>query len=325
MAKQPEDRARLVAAAANRLRLIQIDFADESPEVRGGYLTEAIEGALGEVLPEQRDAFLKELMARFPTWDPNLAIGAPRAEAAPAQAATLSRSDERELQDPSFLVSRLVDMAPQLTDEQRHNLLARLRGAGLLPPPLAALPEEPLQYVRQALGLPPDAALDTARLLVLLGALADFVSSLDPLVWRTWGKLAPTSRFQGVAALRLALSRYVVSGGTVTDAQAEEELLKLRHLIASVVVAVGQAGKIAATDVVTSFMAPLAPAKIHDLVRFEKGSIFVAEEVKCWRKYKDLAGRITDTAVETAINEKIQRFIEELMKRRSTGRSGSST
>ncbi len=314
-----------MAATANRLRLVQIDFADEAPEARRGYLTEALEGALAEVQPEQRDAFLTELMARFPTWDPNLAVAAPRPEAAAPQAATLSRADERELQDPSFLVSRLVDLAPQLTDEQRHNILARLRGAGLLPPPLAALPEEPLGHVRQVLGLPPDAALDTARLLVLLAALSDFVCSLDPLVWRTWGKLAPTSRFQGVAALRLALSRYVVAEGTVTDAQAEEELLKLRHLIASVVVAVGQAGKIAATDVVTSFMAPMAPSKVQDLVRFEKGSIFVAEEVKCWRKYKDLAGKITDVAVEAAINEKIQRFIEELMKRRATGRSGSTT
>jgi len=314
-----------VAAAANRLRLVQIDFADEVPEVRRGYLAEALEGALAEVPPEQRDAFLTELMARFPTWDPNLAVAAPQAQAAAPQAPTLSRTDERELQDPSFLVSRLVSLAPQLTDEQRYHVLARLREAGLAPRAVAGLPEEALGHVRQVLGLPGDAALDTARLLVLLGALTDFVCSLDPLVWRTWGKLAPTSRFQGVAALRLALSRYVVSDSSVTDAQAEEELLKLRHLLASVVVAVGQAGKIAATDVVTSFMAPMAPSKIQDLVRFEKGSIFVAEEVKCWRKYKDLAGKITDVAVEAAINEKIQRFIEELMKRRATGRSGSTT
>jgi len=320
VAKQPEDRARLVAAAANRLRLIQIDFADEAPEVRRGYLAEAVEGALAQVSPEQREAFLKELMARFPTWDPNVVVAAPRQEA-PAQ----SRTDERELHDPSFLVSRLVDMAAQLTAEQRQAILRRLTEAGLVPPPHVALPEEPVRRLREVLGLRPDASLDTARLVVLLADLADFVCSLDPLVWRTWGKLAPRSKFQSIAALRLGLSRYVVSDSTVTDAQAQEELLKLRHLIAAVVVAVSQAGKIAATDVVMSFMAPLAPAKIQDLVRFEKGSIFVAEEVKCWRKYKDLAGRLTDVAVEGAINEKIQRFVEELMKRRATGRSGTTT
>jgi len=310
-----------VAAAANRLRLIQIDFADEAPDVRRSYLTEAVEGALAEVLPDQREAFLKELMERFPTWDPNVVVAAPRQEAPVVQ----SRTDERELQDPSFLVGRLADMAPQLTDEQRAGLIGRLREAGLAPQAQGVLPEGPLAHVREVLGLKPGAPLDTARILTLLGALADFACSLDPLVWRTWGKLAPMSKFQSMAGLRLLLSRYVGSDSSVTDAQAEEDLLKLRHLIASVVVAVGQAGKIAATDVVTSFMAPLGPAKIHDLVRFEKGSIFIAEEVKCWRKYKDLAGKITDVAVESAINEKIQRFVEELMKRRATGRSGTGT
>ncbi len=307
-----------MAAAANRLRLIQIDFADESPEVRRGYLAEAVEGALAEVLPDQREAFLRELMERFPTWDPNVVITAPQAPAPMVQ----SRTDERELQDPSFLVGRLVDMAPQLTEEQKEGLIGQLRAAGLAPQPQALLPEEPLKKVREVLGLKPGSPLDTTRLLGLVASLTDFVCSLDPLVWRTWGKMAPTSRFQSIATLRHLLSRYAAGDQAVTDAQAEDDVLKLRHLIAAVVVAVGQAAKIAATDVAASFMAPLAPTKIQDLVRFEKGSIFVAEEVKCWRKYKDLASKITDTAVEGTINEKVQRFVEELMKRRATGKAG---
>lgn len=318
MGKQPsDDRSKLVAAAANRLRLIQIDFADEAADVRRSYLSEAIEGALADVLPDQREAFLKELMARFPTWDPNVAV-APPPEAAGAPAGTRSRTDERELQDPSFLASRLIDMAPQLTDEQKAGLAGRLREAGLAPAAQGTLPEEPLRRLREVLGLKPDTPLDTPRILALLVTLADFVCSLDPLVWRTWGKLAPTSKHQSVAALRHVLSRYSGGDAEVTDAQAEEDVLKLRHLIASLVVGLAQAGKIAATDVVTSFMAPLSPAKIQDLVKFEKGSMFVAEEVKCWRKYKELAGKLTDMAVEGAIRDKIQRFVEELMKRRAT-------
>ncbi len=326
MAKQTDDKsvfARLVAATANRLRLIQVDFADETAEVRRGYLAEAVEGALAEVLPEQREAFLRELMERFPTWDPNVALPAPPSAAAAAPAggpAVQSRTDERELQDPSFLVGRLVDMAPQLTDEQKEGLIGQLRAAGLAPQPQAVLPEEPLKRVREVLGLKPGTPLDTARLLGLVASLADFVCSLDPLVWRTWGKMAPTSRFQSIATLRHLLSRYAAGDEAVTDAQAEDDVLKLRHLIAAMVVALGQAARIAATDVASSFMAPLAPAKIQDLVRFEKGSIFVAEEVKCWRKYKDLASKVTDVAVEGAINEKVQRFVEELMKRRAPGK-----
>jgi hypothetical protein len=307
--------SRHIAATANRLRLIQIDFADEQPDVRRGYLSEAVEAALAEVLPEQREAFLKSLMARFPTWDPNVALRGPE-EPVPTQ----SRTDERELQDPSFLVGRLVDMAPEIPPDQKRGLASQLQAAGLAPRARGGMPEEPLNRLREALGLKPDDELDASRILGLLATLADFVCSVDPLVWRTWGKLAPKSKFQSIASLRHTLSRFSTGDQGVGDVQAEEDLLKLRHLIASMVVALGQVGKIAATDVVSSFMTPLAPAKIEDLVKFEKGSIFVAQEVKCWRKYKELAGKLNDVAVEGGIREKVQRFVEELMKRRSSAR-----
>jgi len=312
--RQTEDRSRLVASTANRLRLIQIDFADERPDVRRGYLAEAVEGALADVLPDQRETFLRELMDRFPTWDPNVVVTAPQEEPG-----VQSRLDERELQDPSFLVERLAGLAPQLADEDRQRTIAQLRDAGLAPQQQGALPDEALVRVRRALELDPNAPLDALRLLNLLGTLVEFVCALDPLVWRTWGALAPAARLQSIAALKHVLSRYALGDTAVTDAQAEEDLLKLRHLIASFVVALSQAGRIAATDVVTALVAPLAPAKIQDLVKFERGSIFVAEEVRCWRKYKELSAKITDVAVEGAIKEKIQRFVEELMKRRAPG------
>jgi hypothetical protein len=342
LAKQTDDLSRLVAAAANRLRLIQIDFADEQPEVRRGYLSEAVEAALADVVPQQRQTFLQDLMARFPTWDPNVVVTAPLqsatvgsptvATAGQASRGTLqeqaqrqptvviSRTDERELQDPSFLVERLGGLAGDLSDQEKEGIVNRLREVGLVPPAQGGMPEEPLRRLRKVLGLKPDAPLDAPRILSLLATLVDFVCSLDPLVWRTWGKLAPQSKFQSIAALRHVVSRFASGDQAVTEAQAEDDLLKLRHLIASVTVALGQAGKIAATDVATSFMAPLAPAKIRDLVKFEKGGFFVAEEVKCWRKYEQLAGKLTDVAVEGAIREKVQKFIEELMKQRAATR-----
>ena len=320
LAKHSDDRARQVAAAANRLRLIQIDFADEQPDVRRSYLAEAVEGALAEIVPEQREAFLKELMARFPTWDPNVAVTAPRAPGAGdgSGAAVQSRTDERELQDPSFLVERLINLAPEISENEKRGLARRLQEAGLAPRAQGGIPEDAIAHLREVVGLKPDTPVDVPRTVGLLAVLADFVCSLDPLVWRTWAKLAPTSRFQSMATLRTTLAKFVSGDEAVDAGQAEEEVLMLRHLIAGVVVALGQAGKIAATDVATGFMAPLTPSKIEDLVKFEKGSIFVAQEVKCWRKYKELAGKLTDVAIEGAIRDKIQRFVEELMKRRAS-------
>ena len=63
------DVSRLVSATVNRLRLIQIDFADQSQEVRENYLADEVEHALAKLLPEQRGPFLTELKARLPTWD----------------------------------------------------------------------------------------------------------------------------------------------------------------------------------------------------------------------------------------------------------------
>jgi len=315
MGKHTYDRARLVAATANRLRLIQIDFADEPPEVRRGYLEEALEGALAEVLPEEREVFLEELKERFPTWDPNVELQAP--EAPPP---TTSPLDAQELRDPSFLVTRLVEEAKRLSDEERRGITRTLQESGLAPRPTGGLPREALAKVREALGVKGDAALAEDRLVGLLAMLVDFACSLDPLVWRTWGKVAPKSKVQSLGSLRHALHRFATGDERVGDGEVKEEVLKLRHMLASMVVALGQAGRIAAADVVSGVLGPLSPSKIEDLVRFERGGFFVAKEVKCWNKYKELAGKHNEVNVEAAIREKIQHFVEELMRRRNTRR-----
>ena len=75
-----------VAELANRLRLVQMDFADQDDETRRGYLQEEIQRALGGVVPSERRAFLEELQSRFPTWDGS-------APAAPAVLTSSAPSD----------------------------------------------------------------------------------------------------------------------------------------------------------------------------------------------------------------------------------------
>jgi len=304
-----------VTSTANRLRLIQIDFADAAPEDRRGYLSEAVEGALSSVVPEKRGAFLRELMGRFPTWDPNVEVTAPEREVI-----VQSRTDERELKDPTFLVDRLVDLAPELPDAQRQALTRRLRAAGLAPEAKGGWPEEPLKRLREALGLKGEEAFDAERTLGLLATLVEFVCLVDPLVWKQWAKLAPTSQYQSLAALRHILARYCTGDDQLSDEQVTDDLLKLRHLILAMVVALRESAKIAAKDVAGSFLTSFSPAKIEDLVKFEKGSIFVSPEVRCWRKYRELAPKLNDAGVEEGIREKIERFVEELMKRRQSVR-----
>ena len=56
-----------IAATANRLRMIQVDFADDSDQSRHEYLCEEIEHALKTVLPDERAEFLEGLKTKFPT------------------------------------------------------------------------------------------------------------------------------------------------------------------------------------------------------------------------------------------------------------------
>ena len=121
------DLSRLVAATVNRLRLIQVDFADQPQDVRENYLSDEVEHAIAKLLPDQRQPFLKELKERFPTWDGNVEVSAPSGQ----QTAVRSTSDSKDLQDYMFLISRLTQLAPTLTEEQRKTAIARLKDAGL--------------------------------------------------------------------------------------------------------------------------------------------------------------------------------------------------
>src|SRR3954466_6758058 len=114
------DVSRLVAATVNRLRLIQVDFADQPQDVRENYLSDEVEHALAKLLPDQRQIFIQELKERFPTWDGQVAITGP--SQAPAGR---SATDAKELQDYTFLLSRLVQLAPTLNEEQRKTAIAR--------------------------------------------------------------------------------------------------------------------------------------------------------------------------------------------------------
>src|SRR5438105_2779741 len=103
-------RSKLVAATANRLRLVQSDFADEPEQVRKDYLSDEIQRALGTLIPNERKPFLEELKQFFPTWDANVEVKTEK----PAVVAT--PTDQKELKDPGFLVSRLAELAPKLSE-----------------------------------------------------------------------------------------------------------------------------------------------------------------------------------------------------------------
>ena len=304
MAKHVSDLSKHVAATANRLRLIQIDFADESTETRRGYLSEEIGRALDQVVPDQRQAFLTELLTRFPTWDPS--VVASRAE---EEVVARSEFDERELQDASFLVTRLTALAPSLSDSERQAVTERLREAGLAPRSEGGWPEEGVKRLRETLQVGSDATLDPDRVLELAALVADFAASLDQLVWRAWQRLAPKSTFRSTTPLRGTFSQFASGDQGTPRGQVVHDIRRLRQLVAALVSACGMAGQFA-----TRYVARFSPSEIETLVSMEGGGFFVAKEVKCWRRYAEMATEVNEASIEQDIRQQVAEFVESLMR-----------
>lgn len=290
------------AAVANRLRLVQIDFADDTPEVRRDQLREEIERAMKTMVPDQRRAFLQELGDRFPSWDPNVGV-APKAEPVPMKSGT----DERELKDPSFLVGRLVEAAKTLTEEQKASLGARLKAAGFVVDSDRAWPESAAEAVAQELAPGEKLKLDPVRSLELLAVLVTVTKSLDQLAWNTWKTMAPKNMIRRTIELHKTMARFAAGDQDVPRGQVKQDVEKLRQVIAGLISAIRGAGGPFAQKLITRF----SPSEIEVLV---PKSTFSSTDAKCWAKYKEMAGSLDAGTIEADLLAAIVTWAEPLIK-----------
>lgn len=301
--------ARRVAGVANRLRLVQADFADESAETRREMLAEEVRRALSEVGLEDREAFLAALREEFPAWEMVQAGAAAPAEGAGESAR--SAMDERELSDPSFLAERLAGLAGSMTAEQKRAVEQHLKRAGLVSePPVGGLPEEALAPLKKVLGLTDGEAVDPARLAKAAVVLTELASSLDQVVWNTWKTLSPRSDIKRGQPVKGTLKRYVAGDGEVAGTQVKQDVERLRQLTAALISSVSQAGRTFAQKHVEKF----SPSEIEAMAKMAGGGLLVSQEVRCWRKYVELAGPVDAIAIEGELLAAIAGYAESLMK-----------
>lgn len=302
------DISRLVAATVNRLRLIQVDFADEPTDVRENYLADEVEHAFAKLLPDQRAAFLHELKERFPTWDRQVDISAPSKDLN-----TQSTTDAKELHDFTFLVSRLVQLAPSLTEEQRKTAVARLAEAGLVEGGSGGeLPPAQVKTLKTKLQLTDRDTLDTARVLDLMSELVAFATSLDQLVWATWKQVAPKSDMKRPTPVQRSFGRFVAGDPEISRTQVTADVDRLRQLTAGVISAIAQAGNLFAQRHVGKF----SVVNIETYADKMPG-MMVSKEVKCWRQYKELAVAMDVQTIEIEIQNAIAEYTETLIRGRS--------
>ncbi len=293
-----------VLETANRLRLVQVDFADQSEQTRREYLSEQVEVALKGILPEERREFLERLASRFPTGSVGVQGGGDAAEGGPAGGPDL-------LRDTDLIVRSLVEVASELTEEQKELVLNSVGPGGGASSGGADLSIEVLEALREKLKLQPEVSIDGERLSRVLVPLVEFVCKLDPLVWNTWRTLSPRSGVRKSGNLGQSIGQYSSGEAQVSLEHVEEALKHLQRLTAAVITAVGRVGG----QFAKSHLAKFSPTEISALVKMEgRVSVLVSHEVKCWRKYQELAGTLDEDSIDTEVRKVIVDYVESLMR-----------
>jgi hypothetical protein len=289
---------------AARLRLLQVDCADQPLAKRQEFLAEEIERALKSVPEEKRAVFLDVLAERFPAWGAASAAYAPAASQPPTTAPT-----------PDELVAQLARIVPELSHAARANYSRTLMEAGLLPKGQEGngwvIPEE----LRKKLGLQPEQSVAPENVVQLFALLVFELLRLDTVAWETWGKLAPRSslrkEFQAAGDLKAIIDRFLRGDPEIKSQQAQQTLEKSRRLMAGLLAAIPLAGK----DFAEEYMVRLLPKNIEDVASSRGGGLFGdSMEKKCWIKYKELAYADPES-IEKRLRDAVAKRAEEMAKK----------
>jgi hypothetical protein len=304
------DISRQAAQLANRLRAIQVDLSEQTPQTRQEYISDEIKRVLAEIPPTQRPEFLSTLAEHFPSWDENVVAKQRVAGGGQTETIVGSKTDAMELQDPAFLVQRLCDLAPKLPQAQKEALIARLVDAGLAPVSGPAWPAEPLSKLAGRLQLDDGLQPHAGHTLELLQMLSELAMSIEQIAWNMWKAIVPNSNLRRGTPLQRIMSRFLADDPDVPRGQVSQELERLRKVNAALLSSVGQTGR----QFAHKYASKLAPAEIESAVRTAPKKMFAAIEVACWKKYVELAAEnLDEAAIDHEIREIVREFVESVI------------
>lgn len=301
----------LAEETANRLRLIQADVADEAGEVRSEMIADEIDRAVSTLIPDDRERFLGYLEDRFPHWESGGAAPARAAESGQASAKSVSATDMKEFNDPSYLLRRLCQLAGTMSSEQKFAAAKELRKHGISAAVEGGMPPEALDALRASLKLRDQEQISPENALEFIGLAVEHVLNQDQLAWRVWKDLAPKSLVRRRADLRQTLIRFITGDGDVGKDLVIEDLSKLRQLSAALISSTGQAA-----EVMSQQMSRLHPGSIESLARPEKKAL-ESIDVACWRKYRELAEPLDSESVRLEVKRAVGEFTERMMRTRA--------
>jgi hypothetical protein len=294
-----------IVEASHRLRLVQRDFADQEQSRQNEYLCEELERLLREVPFGDREAFLRGLLERFPV---------PRGPASDGTEAVVppGRLPRLGVDQPMELVDALAEELPSLPEDQRKAVLQRLQEVAAAWQPPADGEAEATPEIRATLQLPAGAAMHGTRLGALANLLADFVIKTEQLTGTVWGKVAAKSALRPPRQVRkLAGQLLSEEGGN------PEELNKDLQLLLQFTTAIMTAASRAGEEVARRYWRRFSPEALRALVDMEQNRLWdtlLSKDVRCWRKYCELAGELGAEHLEKEIESAMADYAEAFVR-----------
>jgi len=301
----------LAERTANRIRLLQADLADEDPETRRAHVTDEVREALSKLVPHDQERFLEALESRFPAWESE-GFASGRGPATTEAVASISPTDMAEFNDAGFLIRQLQKLAGSMTPDRKAAAAQELARAGITTGGAGGVSAEATDRLRAALELGPGTAVDMERAVQVMATVLEKVVSLDEIAWKNWMQISENRRGRGRSDLSGLLGRYVSGDKDIGGSQVTDELESFRRLVASLMLALSQSGEAAYKQ-----MRRLHPDEIEGVIRNEKGSVLVSQDVRCWRRYRELAGTMDSAQVEREILRSLSGWVNDLMSRQS--------
>lgn len=292
----------LLEECAGRLRAIQADTGDASPEQRQEFFSEEIRRVLKEVPPGGRKQFLRDLLARFPIGGQVVEV---RSVSTAAPSAPAPPPPKPETVDDLF--AKYLQAASKAPEQQRQAMAKLLAEAGLGWVDPSVLVLEVSQEDCQKLGLPPGQQPRLKALVNLAVMLMEVFQKLDERAIATMRELSPKhALLKRPRDFRTAASQYLVNDAEPLEPQVRVIAGLLGTLLAAMLGCGREFGR--------QFVEKFAPSAIEDVVAGEGGGSFFGPNRKerCWDKYVDLArDYATADLVDRRLRENMAAFVEK--------------
>lgn len=311
-AMMSESTMRLVQSTASRIRLAYESLATAPAETRAARLGEIVHDATNRVAPGERAPFIEALRDLFPTWDGSF-------RSAPAGSDTRQAVDPQSLQDPNFLVEKLMAIAPSLSEQQRQAVVQALSSGypvpkpQLVPPtpkntpaPEPALPSatpvvdgDGLTRLRQVMSVG-QISLDSNRVAWTLAHVWDLCCAVDDVAWQIWeitsSQATTRTNIQRKASLRPMLTKVITGDRNVALGTVEPAINQLRGLTVGLLTALGETSRHAKDQCMK-----LDPERIDSTVRatFSRSSAL-------WDAYRKKFAEVSATISQTVNSEVIK-------------------